>query len=197
MDLNLTKNATAITELATFFNVRRTHPNPVVHVIGIEKMKRQTYKLLLSSDGVYFHDAYVDSTLKRSKQLQKGSVVRLAEYLRASVDNTTNIKEDGITTPEKDTTKDASMTTEKYKDDQIGACFERLEKLGWENADTALFLFVESAEYGKLFFWIRDHPRQNIEYRKLWLLLNPESCGECVKNAGKKFGLLDSFIEKV
>ncbi|GKB03660.1 hypothetical protein Tco_0831803 [Tanacetum coccineum] len=60
MDLNLTKNATAITELATFFNVRRTHPNPVVHVIGIEKMKRQTYKLLLS-DGVYFHDAYVDN----------------------------------------------------------------------------------------------------------------------------------------
>ncbi|GJW51920.1 hypothetical protein Tco_0093271 [Tanacetum coccineum] len=73
--------------------------------------------------------------------------------------------------------KDASMTMEKNKDDDIAACFEKLEKIGWGTEDplydTALLLFVEGAEY-----------------RKLWLLLKPESCGKWVKNAGSKLGLL-------
>ncbi|GKF92626.1 hypothetical protein Tco_0279345, partial [Tanacetum coccineum] len=67
--------------------------------------------------------------------------------------------------------KDASMTMEKNKDDDMAACFEKLEKIGWGTKDSlydiALLLFVEG-----------------VEYRKLWLLLKPESCRKWVKNAG-------------
>nr|GEU97601.1 L10-interacting MYB domain-containing protein-like [Tanacetum cinerariifolium] len=83
---------------------------------------------------------------------------------------------DNIAAAAKDTTKDESMTMEKNKDDDIVACFEKLEKIGWGTEDplydTALILFVESAEY-----------------RKLWLLLKPESCEKWVKNVGSKLGL--------
>ena len=78
---------TPIKKLATFKSTK-TNSKPVVQVKRIEKMERHKYKLLLS-DGSDCHDAYVDCSLKKSKQLEEGSVVRLAEYLRTSVDNTT------------------------------------------------------------------------------------------------------------
>ncbi|GJV60359.1 hypothetical protein Tco_1466459, partial [Tanacetum coccineum] len=51
-----------------------------------------------------------------------------------------------------------------------GACFEKLEKLGWEEGpmyDTAVLLFGESSDY-----------------REIWLHLKPKSCVNWVKNAG-------------
>ncbi|GJR69806.1 L10-interacting MYB domain-containing protein-like protein [Tanacetum coccineum] len=77
----------------------------------------------------------------------------------------------------KDIPRITSMMMEKNKEDDMYACFKKLENIGWGTEDplydTALLLFGESAEY-----------------RKLWLLLKPESCGKWVKNAGSKFGLL-------
>ncbi|GJQ90455.1 RNA-directed DNA polymerase, eukaryota [Tanacetum coccineum] len=71
----------------------------------------------------------------------------------------------------KDIPRITSMMMEKNKEDDMYACFKKLENIGWGTEDplydTALLLFVESAEY-----------------RKLWLLLKPESCGKWVKNAG-------------
>nr|GEY28562.1 L10-interacting MYB domain-containing protein-like [Tanacetum cinerariifolium] len=65
----------------------------------------------------------------------------------------------------------------------MGACIEKLDKVGWAEQDpmydTALLLFGQSADY-----------------RKLWLHLKPESCGNWVKSVGRKFGLLD-FILRV
>ena len=59
---------------------------------------------------------------------------------------------------------------EKSKEDDMGACFEKLDKMGWGPEepiyDTALLLFGQSADY-----------------RKLWLRLKPESCEKWVKNA--------------
>lgn len=70
------------------------------------------------------------------------------------------------------------MMMKIYKEDDMGACIEKLEKIGWGAQDpmynTALLLFGQSADY-----------------RKLWLHLKPESCGNWVKNAGSMFGLLD------
>nr|GFC73842.1 L10-interacting MYB domain-containing protein-like [Tanacetum cinerariifolium] len=69
------------------------------------------------------------------------------------------------------------------KDDDMGACIEKLDKVRWEAQDpmydTVLLLFGQSADY-----------------RKLWLHLKPESCGNYVKSVGRKFGLLD-FIFRV
>nr|GEV99809.1 hypothetical protein [Tanacetum cinerariifolium] len=136
----------------------------------------------------------VVSCRERSKQLQKGSVVRLAEYLRARVDNTTFIKVldvnvigtkcDNIGHPKafpysatpsvEDCCHDSHLPDEhpllkgSCTAEGVGHIHWRTENLLY---DGALFLFVESAEY-----------------RKLWLLLKPESCGKWVKNAGKKFG---------
>ena len=76
-----------IRELKTFESTV-TNPNPVVQVIEVKKIERHKYKLLLS-DGLYFHEVYTDCTLKKSKQLEEGSIVRLDEYLRTSVDNIT------------------------------------------------------------------------------------------------------------
>lgn len=74
-----------IMELKTF----ESTANPVVQVIEVKKTERHKYKLLLS-DGLYFHEAYVDCTLKKSKRLEEARpIVRLAEYLRTSVDNVT------------------------------------------------------------------------------------------------------------
>ncbi|GKD70226.1 hypothetical protein Tco_1324316 [Tanacetum coccineum] len=73
----------------------------------------------------------------------------------------------------KDIPRITSMMMEKNKEDDMYACFKKLENIGWGTEDplydTALLLFGESAEY-----------------RKLWLLLKPESCGKWVKNAGSK-----------
>ncbi|GKB51888.1 hypothetical protein Tco_0902641, partial [Tanacetum coccineum] len=78
---------------------------------------------------------------------------------------------------EKDIPRIASMMMGKNKEDDMCACFKKLENIGWGTEDplydTALLLFGESADY-----------------RKLWLLLKPESYRKWVKNAGSKFGLL-------
>ena len=71
-----------IRELKTFESTV-ANPNPVVQVIEVKKTERHKYRLLLSDGN------YIDCTLKKSKQLEKGPIVRLAEYLRTSVDNVT------------------------------------------------------------------------------------------------------------
>nr|GEU68071.1 L10-interacting MYB domain-containing protein-like [Tanacetum cinerariifolium] len=64
------------------------------------------------------------------------------------------------------------MLMEEKKEDDMGACIEKLDKIGWAAQDpmydTALLLFGQSADY-----------------RKLWLHLKPESCGNWVKSVGK------------
>nr|GFB53102.1 hypothetical protein [Tanacetum cinerariifolium] len=78
---------TPITKLATFKSTKANR-NPVVQVKRIEKTERRhIYKLWLS-DGSEFHDAYVACTLKKSKQLEEGSIVRLWKYLRLKVGDT-------------------------------------------------------------------------------------------------------------
>ncbi|GKB51889.1 putative ribonuclease H-like domain-containing protein [Tanacetum coccineum] len=75
----------------------------------------------------------------------------------------------------KDIPRIASIMMGKNKEDDMCACFEKLENIGWGTEDplydTALLLFCESADY-----------------RKLWLLLKPESCRKWVKNAGNWVG---------
>nr|GFC23214.1 putative reverse transcriptase domain-containing protein [Tanacetum cinerariifolium] len=72
------------------------------------------------------------------------------------------------------------MLMEEKKDD-MGACIEKLYKIGWAAQDpmydTALLLFGQSADY-----------------RKLWLHLKPESCGNWVKSVGK---LIQETTEKI
>ncbi|GJV01665.1 L10-interacting MYB domain-containing protein-like protein [Tanacetum coccineum] len=79
---------------------------------------------------------------------------------------------------EEDVSKLTRMMMEKSKEDDMGACIEKLDKIGWAAQDPmydiALLLFGQSADY-----------------RKLWLHLKPESCGNWVKSAGSMFGLLD------
>ena len=74
----------------------------------------------------------------------------------------------------KDISRIAEMMMEKNKENDMGACFEKLENIGWGREgsmyDTAVLLFDESADY-----------------RKVWLHLKPESCEKWVKNAGSKF----------
>ncbi|GKD39229.1 L10-interacting MYB domain-containing protein-like protein [Tanacetum coccineum] len=81
-------------------------------------------------------------------------------------------------TLEEGVSKLTRMVMEKSKEDDMGACIEKLDKIGWVAQDpmydTALLLFSQSADN-----------------RKLWLHLKPESCGNWVKNAGSMFGLLD------
>ncbi|GJV06385.1 replication protein A 70 kDa DNA-binding subunit A-like protein [Tanacetum coccineum] len=88
MPLDLTLRP--IRELKTYESAR-TNPDPVVQVIEVKKTQTHIYKLLLS-DGLYYIEAYVNCTLKKSKQLEEGLIVRLDEYLRTSVDNTMVIK---------------------------------------------------------------------------------------------------------
>ncbi|GJW41570.1 L10-interacting MYB domain-containing protein-like protein [Tanacetum coccineum] len=64
------------------------------------------------------------------------------------------------------------QSSDNKEDGEIGACFEKLEKLGWEEGpmyDTAVLLFGESSDY-----------------RKIWLHLKPKSCVNWVKNAGER-----------
>lgn len=62
-------------------------------------------------------------------------------------------------------------------DDNMGACFEKLEKFPWGKEDprymTAILLFGE-----------------RIDLRKVWLCLDPDCCENWVRNAGRKYGLL-------
>ncbi|GJV58057.1 nucleic acid-binding, OB-fold protein [Tanacetum coccineum] len=112
-----------------------------------------------------------------SSEISKSPIIDLDSCSQTQSNEQKGQSSDNVTVAAKDTIKDASMTMEKNKDDDIRACFEKLEKIGWGTEDplydTALLLFLESAEY-----------------RKLWLLLRPESCGKWVKNAGSKLGLL-------
>ncbi|GJR53735.1 L10-interacting MYB domain-containing protein-like protein [Tanacetum coccineum] len=62
------------------------------------------------------------------------------------------------------------QSSDNKEDGEIGACFEKLEKLGWGEGpmyDTVVLLFGESSDY-----------------RKIWLHLKPKSCVNWVKNAG-------------
>ncbi|GJX70277.1 hypothetical protein Tco_0307448 [Tanacetum coccineum] len=76
---------------------------------------------------------------------------------------------------------------EKHRGDDIDACMEKLENVGWgthnplyDNVglgthnplyDVAVMLFSESADY-----------------RKVWMRLKPESLENWVRNAGRKYG---------
>ncbi|PWA62706.1 ribonuclease H-like domain-containing protein [Artemisia annua] len=81
-----------------------------------------------------------------------------------------------LETLEENVSKLTRMMMEKNKEDDMGACIEKLDKIGWVAQDpmydTALLLFGQSADY-----------------RKLWLHLKPESCGNWVKNAGSFISL--------
>ncbi|GKD11022.1 hypothetical protein Tco_1190707 [Tanacetum coccineum] len=66
------------------------------------------------------------------------------------------------------------QSSDNKEDGEIGACFEKLEKLGWGEGpmyDTVVLLFGESSDY-----------------RKIWLHLKPKSCVNWVKNAGGSGG---------
>ncbi|GJX26319.1 hypothetical protein Tco_0232615 [Tanacetum coccineum] len=84
---------------------------------------------------------------------------------------------------EEDVSKLTRMMMEKNKEDDMGACIEKLDKIGWVAQDpmydTALLLFGQSADY-----------------RRLWLHLKPESCGNWVKNAGKMILLVPVLLER-
>ncbi|KAJ0957953.1 putative Myb/SANT-like domain, harbinger transposase-derived nuclease domain-containing protein [Helianthus annuus] len=76
-----------------------------------------------------------------------------------------------------DISKLAKMMIEKHTlSDDMDACLEKLETLGWDESDakyeTTLLLFGESADL-----------------RKLWVRLKPQNCEKWVKNAGAKYGL--------
>nr|GEW16803.1 nucleic acid-binding, OB-fold [Tanacetum cinerariifolium] len=130
--------------------------------IGSAENNKERYRLLLS-DGVFHQQGMLAS--------QQNEMIWIL-VLKPKAMNEKGQSSDNVTVAAKDTIKDASMTMEKNKDNEIHACFEKLEKIGWGTEDplydTALLLFLESAEY-----------------RKLWLLLRPKSCGKWVKNAGK------------
>ncbi|GKC18234.1 L10-interacting MYB domain-containing protein-like protein [Tanacetum coccineum] len=114
----------------------------------------------------------VDASYKKLKTLEE-NVSKMAKKM---MDKN---KEDDVGTCfkklerlEEDVSKLTRLTMEKNKEDDIGACIEKLDKIGWVAQDpmydTAILLFGQSADY-----------------RKLWLHLKPESCGNWVKNAGK------------
>ena len=69
------------------------------------------------------------------------------------------------------------MLVEKHITDDMDACMDKLEKIGWGTQDpkydTAILLFGE-----------------NPDLRKVWLRLKPESCENWIRNAGGKYGLL-------
>nr|GEY75369.1 L10-interacting MYB domain-containing protein-like [Tanacetum cinerariifolium] len=78
-----------------------------------------------------------------------------------------------LATLEEGVSKMMRMLMEEEKKDDMGTCIEKLDKVGWAAQDlmydTALLLFGQSTDY-----------------RKLWLHLKPESCGNWVKSVGRK-----------
>nr|GFB57577.1 L10-interacting MYB domain-containing protein-like [Tanacetum cinerariifolium] len=70
------------------------------------------------------------------------------------------------------------------KEDDMGACIEKLDKIGWAAQDPmydiALLLFGQSADY-----------------RKLWLQLKPESCGNWVKSVGSNPQLDNDDLKQI
>ncbi|GJX79441.1 hypothetical protein Tco_0327590 [Tanacetum coccineum] len=77
-----------------------------------------------------------------------------------------------LETLEEDVSKLTRMMMEKNKEDDMGACIEKLDKMGW-GAEEAIY------DTALLLFL------KGAEYRILWLHLKPESCGNWVKNVGK------------
>ncbi|GKA67645.1 hypothetical protein Tco_0767562 [Tanacetum coccineum] len=79
---------------------------------------------------------------------------------------------------EEEFSKVVQLMMEKHRGDDIDACMEKLENVGWGTHnplyDAAVMLFSESA----------DH-------RKVWMRLKPESLENWVRNAGRKYGILD------
>ncbi|GJX79442.1 hypothetical protein Tco_0327591 [Tanacetum coccineum] len=72
------------------------------------------------------------------------------------------------------------QSSDDKEDVEIGACFEKLEKLGWGEGpmyDTAVLLFGESSGY-----------------RKIWLHLKPKSSVNWVKNAGEVDHLVSFYV---
>nr|GEU77941.1 L10-interacting MYB domain-containing protein-like [Tanacetum cinerariifolium] len=78
-----------------------------------------------------------------------------------------------LATLEEGVSKMMRMLMEEKKEDDMGACIEKLDKIGWAAQDpmydTALLLFGQSAKYSKL-----------------CLHLKPESYGNWVKSVGRK-----------
>ncbi|KAI3518126.1 hypothetical protein L1887_06534 [Cichorium endivia] len=74
-----------------------------------------------------------------------------------------------------DISKVAKIFVDKYASSDLGACMEKLEKLGWGKFDprytTAILLFGESAEK-----------------RAVWLTIDPHICETWVKGAGSHYG---------
>lgn len=74
-----------------------------------------------------------------------------------------------------DISKVAKIFVDKYASSDLGACMEKLEKLGWGKFDprytTAILLFGESAEK-----------------RAVWLTIDPHICETWVKGAGAHYG---------
>ncbi|GJV44379.1 hypothetical protein Tco_1428915 [Tanacetum coccineum] len=71
-----------------------------------------------------------------------------------------------------------STYEEKHRGDYIDACMEKLENVGWGTHnplyEVAVMLYSES-----------------VDYRKVWMRLKPESLENRVRNAGRKYGILD------
>ncbi|PWA64518.1 hypothetical protein CTI12_AA346000 [Artemisia annua] len=170
--VNLTPDA--ISKLLTGDIDEMNPAKPVVQVIDIKR--RGEYRIVLS-DGSKFVKVYISdrvNKLVRSKQLGKGSIVELTKFsgFKSAVFGWIL-----------DISKIAEMMMEKNKENDMGACFEKLDKIGWgtENSmyDTAVLLFGESADY-----------------RRVWLHLKPESCEKWVKNAGNISKIAEMMMEK-
>ncbi|PWA88630.1 hypothetical protein CTI12_AA118650 [Artemisia annua] len=117
----------------------------------------------------------VDAGLKKLEKLEE-DVSRMMIMMMEK--NKVDVGFKKLETLEEHVSKLAKMMMDKNKENDMVACFEKLDKIGWVAQDpmydTAILLFGQSADY-----------------RKLWLHLKPESCGNWVKNAGSMFGLLD------
>nr|GEW74219.1 L10-interacting MYB domain-containing protein-like [Tanacetum cinerariifolium] len=78
---------------------------------------------------------------------------------------------------------DENVDGGKKEVDDMGACIEKLDKIGWAAQDpmydTALLLFGQSADY-----------------RKLWLHLKPESYGNWVKSVGSNDDEIQALVQK-
>ncbi|GKA86507.1 hypothetical protein Tco_0808218 [Tanacetum coccineum] len=82
------------------------------------------------------------------------------------------------TVVEEEFSKVVQLMMEKHRGDDIDACMEKLENVGWGTHnplyDAAVMLFSEIADY-----------------RKLCMRLKPESLENWVRNDGRKYGILD------
>nr|GEY68704.1 L10-interacting MYB domain-containing protein-like [Tanacetum cinerariifolium] len=145
--------------------------------------------MVVFSDGSFMQCGYIPSEIFISDKLQEGSIVQLTKFGTIDLHNRKgeiNIKsmmmeknkenDVGACFKKLETSEDVSKLTrmmmEKNKEDDMGAYIEKLDKLGW-GAEDPLY------DTALLLFG------QSADYTKLWLHLKPESCGKWVKNAGK------------